>query len=655
MIAYRPDIDGLRALAVALVVIFHAKIGLVPGGFVGVDVFFVISGYLIASIIAHDLAEGKFSLAQFYARRARRILPALIVVVLASTIAAVCLIEFPQDLGVFAQSARAALLFYSNIFFSRTGGYFQAAAETQPLLHTWSLGVEEQFYLVAPLLLAPFIRSSRLRSWAIFGAVWVFFLWLSEHGVERSGVKAFYWPHVRAFELMIGVAIASPLMKPLSARLRGLASFAGAGFILLASVAFTSGTKFPGFAALLPTVGAALIIWSGQCGESLIGRVLSAPSLVFLGKISYPFYLWHWPIFVFAGFLPTPLDSPADRMALIVLALLCATATYYLVELPIRRRVRVGTTQRPFIFLATAGSVAALLVPLQLLVWSGGWKQRLGSEVARFIEENPTKLSTPGLCLGSDKWGDKFASNCLIGDVHAPAATFVLWGDSYGRMFGPAISQIAARRGLKGYLVSSGACEPLVLLDEKVLAKRKRCASSPERISALLKDPNITQIIVSGRWAAYYRPATNEKDAANFVLSEIPIAESLLETVDRLTAGHRKLTLIGPVPEPLVNVPLVMTRAYVQGRQDTVSVSLSAFKERNGDILKALADEDRHPGVQTIYPHLALCDDRSCAASEKGYALYVDGAHLSPRGVAKVDGLLSTIFDDTDAVAQFSP
>lgn len=212
---YRGDVDGLRALAIALVVIFHAKLGLFSGGFVGVDVFFVVSGYLIASIIANDVAKNEFSVAQFYARRARRILPALIVVLLATTLAALYFLILPQDLETFAQSARATLLFYSNFFFSRSGDYFGPALETQPLLHTWSLGVEEQFYWVAPFLLAPLMRSVRIRAWVIFSVVLIVFVVISQYGVLRGSTKAFYWPHTRAFELMIGVAIASPFLRSL--------------------------------------------------------------------------------------------------------------------------------------------------------------------------------------------------------------------------------------------------------------------------------------------------------------------------------------------------------------------------------------------------------------------------------------------------------
>lgn len=641
--AYRGDIDGLRALAIVLVVLFHAKLGILSGGFVGVDVFFVISGYLIASIIANDVGKGKFSIAQFYARRARRILPALLLVVLASTIAALYLLVLPQDLETFARSARASLLFYSNFFFSRSGGYFKPALETQPMLHTWSLGVEEQFYFIAPLLLAPLMRSTRIRVWAVFAAVFVFFVVISQYGVLRGGSKAFYWPHTRAFELMFGVAIATPFLKPLQGRAAEFASVVGIIMIVLAAMTFTEKTPFPGFAALLPTAGTALVIWSGSAASTYVGRALSTPVAVYFGKISYPLYLWHWPIFVFAALLPTPLVSPTDRIALILLAIACATLTYYLLELPIRRHVHTNEVQRPFIFKTAAAAAIICLVPLQFLIWSDGWSERFGQEVARFTRETPTSLTTPGLCLKSDNLWAAARSDCMIGDAGASAATFVLWGDSHGRMVAPAISEIARSKGLKGYFIAQGGCEPLIM--PKSVPLPIKCKDARKRLFRYLSDAKIGRIILVARWAAYYAKPTNSKDENDLVQLGVPFAQALPTTVDQLIAGNRELILAGPVPEPLFNVPLTMTRALIQGQSTSVSISRSAFDQRNDEILKVIDRVGGQARVRLIYPHLVFCDEQRCSASEDGHALYVDDNHLSPLGVAKLSGILSRIFD----------
>jgi len=648
--AYRADIDGLRALAVILVIAFHAKLSLFSGGFVGVDIFFVISGFLISSIIANDVATGRFSIGQFYARRARRILPALFVVLFASSIAALFLLVLPQDSETFARSARATLLFCSNFFFSRAGDYFKPALETQPLLHTWSLGVEEQFYLVAPFLLAPLMVSTRRRAWGIFAAVLIVFLFLSQYGVLRGGTKAFYWPHTRAFELMVGVAVASPLLTPMPDKLRSFASALGLLMIMVAALTFTKRTPFPGFAALLPTVGAALLIWSGRSGKTAISRALSAGGVVAIGKISYPLYLWHWPIFVFAGLHPTPMTSPIERVVLILLAFACATATYRLIEVPIREQIRVDGLGRTLVLKVAAIAIVIGLIPLQALISSGGWRQRFGVEVARFTRENPTSLTTPDLCLKSGKSWAALATDCMIGDAHASAATFILWGDSHGRMLAPAISKIAEAKGLQGYFIARGGCEPLMAPDggTNLLIK---CREATDRVSQLLRDTRIRRVILVGRWAAYHSPPTNSKDADDLNYLGVPFGKALSMTVAALTAGDRQLILMGPVPEPLFNVPSRMTRALIDGRSDAVSISRSAFDRRNETVLKAVAASSRQVGVRVIYPHRAFCDARRCSASADGHALYVDDNHLSPHGVERLNGLLSTIFDDDSNVA----
>ncbi|MBA2124751.1 hypothetical protein DLM45_00730 [Hyphomicrobium methylovorum] len=651
MIGYRADIDGLRALAVALVILFHAKLGFFSGGFIGVDVFFVISGYLIASIISRDVAEGRFSIAQFYARRARRILPALFVVIIASAIAAMFILVIPQDLLTFAYSVRATLLFYSNFFFSRAGDYFQPALETQPMLHTWSLGVEEQFYLIAPLLLAPLLRSRNARGWLIFAAIFAIFLWLSQRGVLRGGTKAFYWPHARAFELMIGVALASPFIRPLATIPRAIVGIAGVSMILTAAIMFTAKTPFPGLAALLPTVGTALVIWSGLGGGSFVSRGLSVAPMVFVGKISYPLYLWHWPIFVFASLLPEPFDSPADRVGLIALAVVCATLTYYFIEKPIRTNVSTSPRGRPFVLGTALASTAVALIPVQALIASGGWKNRFGPEVAAFTSSNPTELLTPGLCSGDPQsWGTQ--SNCLIGDTAAPTATFVLWGDSHGRVLAPAVSAAAKSRGLKGYFISRGGCAPLVIANLVDAFIPLKCVDAADQTFALLKSGAITHVIVAARWAGYIRPPTTAKDEADLHPLGMPLRTALGYTLERLLAFQPKITLVGPIPEPLFDVPRVMTRAMIDGKPHDASLPRAEFNARNGEVLQILKDEENRTGVRVLYPHQALCNEIACAASGDGYALYVDDNHLSPRGVARLGGLIERIFEEHSAVLE---
>jgi peptidoglycan/LPS O-acetylase OafA/YrhL len=335
-ISYRPDVDGLRTIAVGTVILFHGKLGLLPGGFVGVDVFFVISGFLISSILLGEIAHQRFSLAGFYERRIRRILPAL-TVVLAAVMIAGALLYPPQDYVVLAKSVKAAALFYANFFFYGQAGYFAPDAETQPLLHTWSLAVEEQFYLVAPLFLWAIARLARPWQVALVVLAFAVSLAFSIAGAMSDDSGAFYLPHSRAFELIIGMMLAMGLAPRLPTQAAAEAAGAiGLALIAYAVLFFSSATPFPGYAALAPCVGAALIIASGAGHTTFVSRMLATPAMVFTGKISYSLYLWHWPIFVFAAYQFGGL-SIVDRVGLIVAAYLLSVLTYWFVEQPARR------------------------------------------------------------------------------------------------------------------------------------------------------------------------------------------------------------------------------------------------------------------------------------------------------------------------------
>ncbi|MBJ6611533.1 MAG: acyltransferase [Candidatus Thiothrix moscowensis] len=360
---YRKEIDGLRALAVLPVILFHAGFGWVPGGFVGVDVFFVISGYLITSIILDELEAGRFTLAGFYERRARRILPALFFVLL------VCLpmawwLLLPAELMNFGKSLIAVAGFVSNILFWLQTDYFAATAEQIPLLHTWSLAVEEQYYLLFPLLLL--LTWDLGKRWllgllvliALLSFVWAEWLW-------RQSVEAnFYLLPSRAWELMLGALAAFYLQKNRveQGTLAQIASLLGLGLLLVAIFGLHEGVPFPSLYALLPTLGAVLLIMFAT-PATWVGRWLGKRVLVGIGLISYSAYLWHQPLFVFARMQATEEPSAVFMAGLIVLTLLLAYASWRWVEQPFRERSRF--TRQQIFAMAALGSV--------LLVVTGVW------------------------------------------------------------------------------------------------------------------------------------------------------------------------------------------------------------------------------------------------------------------------------------------
>jgi peptidoglycan/LPS O-acetylase OafA/YrhL len=333
---YRADIDGLRGLAVIAVVLFHAGVPGFGGGFVGVDVFFIISGFLITSIIAREISQGAFSLAHFYERRVRRIFPALFTMLALSILPAYVLLP-PSELKLFAQSMLSAALFGSNFFFWSKTGYFDAPAESHPLLHTWSLAIEEQFYLVFPLLFmfAAKALGARLKhllagiAAASLGAGW----WL----LARNPDAAFFLSPVRAWELLIGGLVALRAFPAFRLSWQREGAVVAGATLILASVLFAKaagfpGLPFPGLATFLPCIGTALIIHAGLGGQSTAAAVLGSSGPVAVGKISYSWYLWHWPILVFAKlYLERPLAG-TETAGLLALSIAAAVVSYIAVE-----------------------------------------------------------------------------------------------------------------------------------------------------------------------------------------------------------------------------------------------------------------------------------------------------------------------------------
>ncbi len=358
---YRKDIDGLRAIAVTSVIAFHAQWTLFRGGFVGVDVFFVISGYLIGSMIIDDVSAGRFSLVGFYERRVRRILPALAVMMLAVSVLAY-IYMLPNELERYADSLLAATFSVSNFYFAKTSGYFMPAATTYPLLHTWSLAIEEQFYIFLPLFVLVVHRLWRRGLWLVLLAATLLSLALSVRSAFQGPSSDFYMPQLRAWELLLGSLIAWNRLPALPSRLwRDATGLLGIALILVAATTFVSWTPFPGYAALVPCLGAGLIIAAGRSGDSFVARGLSLPPLVFLGRISYSLYLWHWPIFVFikmSEHFPAEHHKTATRLLAVAATLVAATLSWRYVETPFRSGPWRPSRRR--LFTTAAGAVVLL-------------------------------------------------------------------------------------------------------------------------------------------------------------------------------------------------------------------------------------------------------------------------------------------------------
>lgn len=635
-IRYRADIDGLRAVAVCTVLLFHAGLGLLPGGFIGVDVFFVISGYLITSIILAELERGQFSILGFYERRIRRISPALTVVIAAS-IAIGWFVLTPYDYMHFGRSVIATAAFYSNFYFDSQSGYFAPASETQPLLHTWSLGVEEQFYLLVPgfLLLLALPRIRHFRTPAFLGIMALSFA-MSVYGVEEDRSSAFYLLPSRAFELMIGMALALGLVPPIRTRgLRQVAGVGGLAMILMAACFYSAETPFPGFAALLPCLGAALLIHSGYTEDTATYRLLAIKPMVFVGKVSYSLYLWHWPLLAYAAYEFGESLQPYHRLGLLGLAFGLSVVTYFWVEQPARRG-RVFPT-RLSVYAAGTASLLCCLTFTGITDVTRGLPQRLSQEAAEFVRGLPGKYATRSECLPNSPDG-----TCLIGNGDASARpSFALWGDSHARVLSKALANQAHALDLAGYAVVASGCPPVLVPSRLKDRWSKKCARSARQLLHIIdSDPHVQNIILASRWGVHSRKLPDE------------FRQAVLQTVDRVRGPGRTVTIIGPVPELPFHLPKSMTKALMKGETRDFSVPFADFEEQQAATLKTLAELDRLPRVRVLYPHLILCDAERCRTVGDGQPLYVDGDHLSPRGAAALAGLLKEALASPQAIRQ---
>lgn len=407
---YRPDIDGLRALAIIAVVLYHAGVPYIGGGFVGVDIFFVISGYVIASKVHDDLSKGRWSVQSFLESRVRRLFPALLPAFIFTTVVAFFLLE-PNLFHEFSQSLIWSALSAANWFFMFEVGYFDGPAHTKPLLHLWSLGVENQFYLFFAGL---FYIGTRQKSWSNFGcwsalaiASFVYASWATS---GASAEQAFFDPFARFWELLVGAVLFSlPKQRRINNTASSLAFVIGLGCILVAVIFFSSGVYFPGPAALLPVAGTALIIWSGSYG-GLSARMLGLPWLVSIGKASYGWYIWHWPLMVFAvmyfskvveGGYELPLKLAAG---LISLALGFASAHY--LEGPIRqRRVVVSNRSMATMFIAGTAFIVALGIPghMPWLSEARAWMLDGEKGLVAFNLSNETEIYRTQYNLNADR------------------------------------------------------------------------------------------------------------------------------------------------------------------------------------------------------------------------------------------------------------
>lgn len=605
---YRADIDGLRAIAILPVLLFHAHVSGFSGGYVGVDIFFVISGFLITGIIAREVDEGRFSIIRFYERRARRIMPAL-GVMLVAVLAGAAWLYLPGDFESVPKSALAATLFISNIFFFTETGYFAGGADTKPLLHTWSLAVEEQFYIGFPILLmlvARFIPRHRI---AIVGGIAALSLAIAIALQRDTSGFAFYMLPPRAWELFTGALLALGAIPAVRPRwLREGIALAGLAAIGFAVHYYDRDTLFPGITAMLPVVGAAAII---HCAPgTLTGRLLSLRAMTWVGLISYSLYLWHWPLIVLTEYATDAELSGARAVIVILAAFAAAVLSWRFVEQPFRDPRRVSQRR---IFLLTGGAMAALCAIALAMIAAGPWPTRFSPQVLALAAGSSDVSPYRAQCHDVDMRG---ATPCTLGAANMPPDA-ILWGDSHGVELAYALSEAARTHNRALIQRTTSSCPPVEGYDAP---RDPRCARTNTAVlKAIHADRSLRHVFLAAYWA-------------NETFNTPAFAAQVDSTIAALVADGRKVTVFGPVPPQDFNVPRELAHFARDNRIETAMGNDAAKVRASTARLLAIFAKWQARGVVLIDPVDTLCVTGRCDIIRDGKPLYFDSHHLSVAG-----------------------
>lgn len=601
---FRADIEGLRALAILPILANHAGIPGFAGGFVGVDIFFVISGYLITHIITRDIAMGRYSLAEFYRRRALRIFPALFVLLPVVTIVAL-LAMAPSELVTFSRSVIATTFFASNFHFLADTGYFTPAAATRPLLHTWSLAIEEQFYIFWPLLLALAVPKGRRARWGIVWAVVAASFAASIWMTRIDMAVAFYQLPFRAWELGLGGLLSTLSLAGLSRPVRELLAALGIAAIGYATHFYREPLVFPGLAAALPCLGAAAIIAAGP--EPFVNRILSLAPARFFGRISYSLYLWHWPVIVFAGlwlFLPFGWQTVAGEIAL---SILLGWLSYEIVEKKGRTWLAAMSLRKLF---ATAATVmVATGAAAFTLMAADGLPGRFSSQQRVFdgaLARDDQQAYRQGRCFMVEPLDRYDEQTCLTGAADQPHVLLI--GDSLAAHWWPGLSKLDLPFSvLQATMIG---CKPgFYPLDDK-----RPCARFFNRIlGEWLPRHKQQAVILAGRWQ----------------MSDLSLLDT---TLARLHAAGQKAVVIGSVPIYRFAVPRLL---FFNRDAKDPGVMARANLDRGAsfEVDRAIAKIASRHHVAFISPLDALCPGGDCKVlAAPGVPMQFDEAHFTVEG-----------------------
>lgn len=606
---YRADIDGLRAVAVLSVVGFHAFPSIVKGGFIGVDIFFVISGFLITGIILGNLKAETFTFSDFYARRVKRIFPALAVVLIATLGFGIHEL-LPEDLRQLGWHLIGGVGFVSNFFLWQESGYFDTASITKPLLHLWSLGIEEQFYILWPIILCVAYKYKRdLLTITVVIGLASFLLNIAE--IKASPTATFYSPLSRSWELMVGAVLAqTPTQRAaLSAVWSNVLSIIGAVCIAVGLIFLSGASQFPGFWALSPTIGTALIVAAGP--QAWINKYfLSSRIFLTIGVISFPLYLWHWPLLSYAHIIENGAPSDWQRTLAAAAAVVLAWVTYQYVERPLRLE---RTTRKRTILLAL---IMAAIGAIGLSLYVGnGLPQRFPKEIRpfaafRFEYKKPWR---EGTCFLTPRQNFTAFSGCQpVGSSRG--STVYLWGDSHGAAI---FSGFVSTYGSTNTLIqrTASACAPLLGVE---IQTRPNCKEINDFVFESIKKHVPDEVILAANWSGY---------------DWVKVADTIRAL---RSVGVHKILLIGPLPQWLGPLKKEMYAYYQQfpqnGLPSRMSYGLNSYIPIVDKQMAALAQS---LSVPYFSPVGVLCNAEGCLTrvdASPGSLTYFDSGHITSRG-----------------------
>lgn len=627
---YLPEVDGLRAVAVLAVLFYHAGFGC-RGGYVGVDIFFVISGYLITTILWNDLQSGKFRFSQFWERRARRIVPASSVMAI-GVLAAGCFLLLPVDLATLGRAAAAQALFGANFFYYLTSSYFAVSAHQKPLLHMWSLAVEEQFYFLMPVAMWAMARlfpsTRRIVIIAVFSVAFVFSLCLGIWGVARNPEVSFYMLPMRGWELLTGSLLAFfPVpVRALGARAaREAAAGLGAVLIIVPIFVYTTSTPFPGLAALPPVLGTALVIWANGRHQgavpTAVGRALAWAPVVFVGLISYSLYLWHWPFFAFANYLALEPLTVWQRAVLAGLGFGAAVLSWRYVETPFRTK-RLAP-RRPAMFAwAGTGLTLTLILGIAGFAWSG-FPGRFSAERQAIARAAADRGRTDNLSLEDARAGRWVRLGAEKRGV--PPAVF-LWGDSHAMAALTGFDDYLRHRGLSGIAATHSSTAPVLgWFYESPYGLNAEAEAFGVNVLEYAAARGIRDVVLAGRWDSYIGSSGNRGGA---------FEDALVGTVRRMKKDGLRPWILLDVPVYEFNVPRALALPIYP--PDAVAVRMKGPEE--GDALNgrdpAFTRRLMAAGARFLDPKEVMLDPatKKYRLTMSGECLYYDSHHLSGRG-----------------------